>query len=226
MAVSVFNNISGTKLQFRHVRSTRPSKEAIIFQTMDTDDGYSAIRYTQSWHSTFLSDNLRVRSKEVVRDGEHVIVYIPTNANLFRDVAANIKKLLDAYTVRRSEGWVTGRVTIDGKVLEINRDPESVKAEYLRQLNKIGITVTKDQFDHLLFMLFGKTDANALRRYFQQDGEDFGSTKGVSILKFILAIEQGIRQNGELNRTVASGTFYSNIGAVTQLADAIFSYNQ
>lgn len=69
MAVSVFNDISGTRLHFKNVRSTRPSKNAIIFQVSNTDNGYSSRRYMQSWHSNFLSDVDKVQPVEVVRGG-------------------------------------------------------------------------------------------------------------------------------------------------------------
>lgn len=154
------------------------------------------------------------------------MVYRAKNVNLFRAAAANIKVIVDAYTDRRSQGYSTGRIVIDGKQIAVNRDPEAVKTAYLKQLNSIGITVTKDQFNHLLFMEYGKTDANALRRYFAQDGEDFGVSVGVSIKRFVLAIEQGVQENGEFSRPVVSGSFFTRIGAVTQLADAIHSYNR
>jgi hypothetical protein len=64
-----------------------------------------------------------------------------------------------------------------------------------------------------LFHLYGKTDKNALMHYFQQDGEDYGQTKGVSIFKFVLAIEQGVTNGGYIANSVQSGSFYTNVGA-------------
>ena len=226
MAVSIFNNISGTRLHFFNIMSTRPSPNSIVFQRMDTEGGYSARKYTQAWHALFINDTNKVRPAEVMRHGEQIVIYTATNKNLFKDVANELKLIVDSYTDRRSAGWRTGEIKLGGKVVYVNRDPEAVKAYYLKLLNTIGITVTAKEFNHLLFELFGKTDIHALRKYFQQDGEDFGRTKGVSIRKLILAIEQGIQENGEYARTVVSGSFYSAIGAITQLADGIWSYRQ
>lgn len=226
MAVSIFNNISGTRLHFRTIRSARPSKESITFQSADTDNGYSAMRYTQSWHSTFLSDVNKVYTKEIQRNGEYLIEYYAKNANLFKNVAAGVRKLVNAYSDRRSEEYKSGTVVINGKQILVNRNPEAVKEAYIQLLNQIGIAINADEFNHLLMQLYNKTDANALRRYFQQDGEDSVQSQGVSISRFILAIEQGVDEHGRLTRIVTSGSFYSRIGAVTQLADAIWSYNQ
>lgn len=226
MAVSVFNNISGTRLHFFNIMSTRPAPSSIVFQRMDTEGGYSARKYAQAWHSTFLNDYNKVRPVEVVRDGQTIVTYIATNKDLFKNVAKELRIIVDSYSNRRSQGWITGEIILGGKKVLINKDPEAVKAYYLKLLNTIGIVITAKEFNHLLFELFGKTDVHALRRYFQQDGEDFGSTKGTSISKMILAIEQGIRDNGEYSRTVVSGSLYTKVGAITQLADGIWSYRQ
>lgn len=226
MAVSIFNNISGTRLHFRTIRSARPSKESITFQSADTDNGYSAMRYTQSWHSTFLSDVNKVYTKEIQRNGEYLVEYYAKNANLFKNVAAGVRKLVNAYSDRRSEEYKSGTVVINGKQILVNKNPEAVKEAYIQLLNQIGIAINVDEFNHLLMQLYNKTDANALRRYFQQDGEDSVQSQGVSISRFILAIEQGVDEHGKLTRIITSGSFYSRIGAVTQLADAIWSYNQ
>lgn len=225
MAVSVFNNISGTRLNFKNVRSSRPSKDSIVFQVANTDNGYSARRYTQSWHSTFLTDSTKVQQNEVTRKGERVFEYVLRNSNLFADAASDLRKIVESYTDRHSAGYKNGEITIKGRVVKVNKEPEKVKAEYLRLLSSIGVLVTREQFDHLLFKQFGKTDINALRKYFQQDGEDFGRSKGVSLFKLILAIEQGAK-DGKLSRTIISGSFYNRTGALIQLADAIWSFNQ
>lgn len=226
MAVSIFNNISGVRLNFKNIRSTRPSKDSVIFQVANTDNGYSSRRYMQHWHSLFITDIDKVVPVEVLKKGERIFEYVLKNKYLFATAAEDLKKIVDAYTDRRSEGWRTGEVQIQGRVIKINKNPEKVKAEYLRILSSVGIQVTREQFDHLLYKQFGKTDANALRKYFQQDGEDFGRSKGVSIKKLILAIQQGANDKGQLSRTVISGSFFNKVGAVIQLADAIWSYNQ
>lgn len=225
IAVSVFNDISGTRLHFKNVRSTRPSKNAIIFQVSNTDNGYSSRRYMQSWHSNFLSDVDKVQPVEVVRGGQLLVTYMLKNANLFKDAANQIRTIVNAFADRRSNEYKTGEIVINGKKVSVRRNTDAVKAAYLRALNSIGVQVTLDEFNHLLFKEYNKTDANALMRYFQQDGEDHGVSMGVSISKMVLAIEQG-GQNGELSRPVISGSFYEKVGAFRQLANGIWSYNQ
>lgn len=147
------------------------------------------------------------------------------NANLFKDAADQIRTIVNAFADRRSNEYKTGEVVINGKKVSVRRNTDAVKAAYLRALNSIGVQVTLDEFNHLLFKEYNKTDANALMRYFQQDGEDHGVSMGVSISKMVLAIEQG-GQNGELSRPVISGSFYEKVGAFRQLANGIWSYNQ
>lgn len=227
MAVSIFNSISGARLHFFNIMSSRPSHSSIIFQKGDTDNGYSAKRYSQSWHSSFLANRNKCKTEEKLKKGVRVVVYKATNVNLFKDAAFDLSAIVEGYTNRRSTGWTTGIVTLKGgKKINIHKDPEKVKSEYIRILNSIGIRVDSTEFNHLLVSLFNKSDSNALMHYFQQDGEDFGRTKGVSIKKFVLAIQQGISENGEYSPIITSGSFYSNTGAVIQLADGVFSYYQ
>jgi hypothetical protein len=86
---------------------------------MDTEGGYSARKYTKAWHSLFINDLNKVKPVEVNRKGERLVAYMATNANLFKEVARDLKLIVDSYSDRRSTGWQTGEIKLGNKTVYV-----------------------------------------------------------------------------------------------------------
>jgi hypothetical protein len=83
----------------------------------------------------------------------------------------------------------------------------------VQNFNSIGISIDKKTFDHMLFTLFGDMGHYGLVRYFSQNADISGRSKGVN-MEFFLKSMINCQTNGVFKAPLESGAFFMASGVV------------
>lgn len=220
LVVQLFNAVAGSKLNYKMVIATRDSNSSITYRVSDTDSGYTARKFTQSWYLSFISNKRKIDTIE--HNG--VLYHRTKDSQLFNKAHEVLSTITNAFVNPKGPTSRTGNFVYDGKVYNVYINTDSIKKLIVQTFNSIGISIDKKVFDHLLFSTFGDTGYTGLVRYFSQSADISGKSKGVNIEFFLKSIINS-QKNGVFNVPLESGTFYMNSGVISQLADAKYSYS-
>jgi hypothetical protein len=218
--VQLFNAISGSKLNYKMVIASRDSKNSMTYRVSDTDSGYVARKFAQSWYLSFLSN----RQKVDVIEHNGVLYHRTKDAQLFNRAHEFLATVVNAFVNPKGPTARTGNFVYNGKQYNVYTNTDVIKRMIIQTFNSIGISIDKKAFDHLLFTSFGDTGYHGLVRYFGQNSDISGNSKGVNMEMFLKTLVN-CQKDGVFNPSLESGAFFLKNGVVTQLADAKYSYN-
>ena len=220
LIVQLFNAVAGTKLNYKMVIASKDSQSSTTYRVSDTDSGYTAKKFSQSWYLSFISNRQKVESIE--HNG--VIYHRTKDPQLFNRVHEFFATVLNAFVNPKGPTSRTGNFVYNGRTYNVYTNTDTIKRMIVQNFNSIGISIDKKTFDHMLFTLFGDMGHYGLVRYFSQNADISGRSKGVN-MEFFLKSMMNCQTNGVFKAPLESGAFFMASGVVGQLADAKYSYN-
>ena len=207
MVTLLYGTIKSNKLSFMQCKINQDQQDNVSIVMQDSDSDFAASALPKMWSKMLVSGASGIF--KVFRDTNGSLLF-NEDKEVFRRMAVSMYNLTQAL--------FNSKVKINGKLLTDASNFEDVKQQFIQKLNKLGITITKDVLDYMLFHKYGSSGILGMQSLVAENRQS-------SFKAFVTLLGNMVNPaTGEISTDIDN--IFTKSGFVKELAKWQYRYNK